>query len=64
MSKSAGPDKSDAQADLKTKAKYRKPTIRTESLTAVAAVCNGIAGGGRKASTGSPGFCSSTKLKS
>lgn len=46
------------------KSKYRKPTIRSESLTAVAAVCNGIAGAGRKAGTGSPGFCSATKLKS
>lgn len=46
------------------KSKYRKPTVRTESLTAVAAVCNGVAGSGRKASTGSPGFCTSSKLKS
>jgi hypothetical protein len=30
----------------------------------VAAICNGVAGGGRKASTGSPNFCSSSKLKS
>jgi hypothetical protein len=43
------------------KPKYRKPTIKTESLTAVAAVCNGIAGGGRKATTPT---CNASKLKS
>ena len=48
----------------KKKSKYEKPVKKTEPLTAVAAVCNGISGGGRKASTGSPGFCSATKLKS
>ena len=48
----------------KTKAKYKKPTIKTESLTAVAAVCNGATGGGRKSITGAPDFCSASKLKS
>ncbi len=48
----------------KPKAKYKKPGITTESLTAVAAVCNGSTGAGRKASTGAPNFCSSSKLKS
>ena len=48
----------------KPKAKYQKPSLKTEKLTAVAAVCNGVAGSGRKASTGSPNFCTSTKLKS
>lgn len=46
------------------KLKYEKPSIKTESLTAVAALCNGVAGGGRKASTGAPDFCVSNKLKS
>ena len=46
------------------KSAYRKPTIRTESLTAVAAVCNGVSGGGRKSSTTSIPSCNSTKLKS
>lgn len=47
-----------------SKTKYRKPTVRTESLTAVAAVCNGATGGGRKGATTSPENCSATKLKS
>lgn len=48
----------------KTKRKYSKPSKKTESLTVVAAVCNGTSVGGKKASTGAPNFCSSTKLKS
>jgi hypothetical protein len=40
---------------------YEAPAIRTESLTAVAALCNGTTTGGRKAT--SPA-CNSTKLKS
>lgn len=50
--------------DKKPKKPYAKPTVRTEPLTAVAAVCNGLASGGRKAATGSPNFCSSSLLKS
>ena len=48
----------------KPKAKYEKPEIKTESLTAVAAVCNGTTLASRKASTGAPNFCLSTKIKS
>ena len=59
---------SDKRIDEKTKqnkkTKYSKPTLVTESLTAVAAVCNGSTGGGRKATTGAPNFCTSTFLKS
>ena len=52
------------QATGKHKAPYRKPVIQSESLTAVAVVCNGTLGGGRKGSTVIPPICSSTKLKS
>jgi hypothetical protein len=48
----------------KPKAAYEKPRLRTEKLTAVAALCNGTASGGRKASTGAPSFCAANKLKS
>lgn len=56
--------KKDSLSKSKSKQKYSKPAVKTESLTAVAAVCNGAGGGGRKASTGAPGFCNSGKLKS
>ena len=46
----------------KPKAKYEKPEIRTESLTAVAALCNGTNTGGRKAAVA--GGCAAAKLKS
>lgn len=48
----------------KPKAKYSKPEIRTESLTAVAAICNGTSTFGRKASTTGPTPCQASKLKS
>lgn len=48
----------------KKKRAYKKPEIKTESLTAVAAICNGSSAGGRKAAVGAPAFCSSSKLKS
>ena len=41
---------------------YRKPRVVTEKLTAVAAVCNGTATAGRKATGPSP--CNLSKLKS
>lgn len=44
-----------------SKPKYEKPMIKSESLTAVAALCNGSSGGGRKATTPA---CNSSKLKS
>lgn len=53
--------KSDQKA---SKSPYQKPSLKTEELTAIAALCNGSASGGRKASTGSPDFCQSSKLKS
>jgi len=40
---------------------YQKPAILTESLTAVAALCNGSAQGGRKAAIP---VCNANKLKS
>lgn len=48
----------------KQKRKYAKPQLKTESLTAVAALCNGSKTGGRKATTAAPDFCSSSRLKS
>jgi hypothetical protein len=48
----------------KPKQKYEKPRIKSESLTVVAALCNGTATGGRKASTGAPSFCNSARIKS
>jgi hypothetical protein len=54
-------DKGDTQ---RKKREYAKPSIKTESLTAIAALCNGHPGGGRKATAGAPNFCSSSKLKS
>lgn len=43
------------------KRQYEKPRVRSESLTAVAAVCNGTSTGGRKAT--SPA-CNTNRLKS
>jgi hypothetical protein len=43
------------------KAAYERPSIRTESLTAVAAVCNGTTTGGRKATAPT---CNASRLKS
>ncbi len=43
---------------------YEKPAVKTETLTAVAALCNGTLTGGRKSSTGAPNFCSAARLKS
>ena len=40
---------------------YEKPVIKTEGLTAVAAVCNGTTSGGRKAATP---LCNASRLKS
>lgn len=54
----------DKKVQLPGKRKYQKPSLKTESLTAIAAVCNGGTGGGRKATTGAPNFCSASKLKS
>ncbi|MCM2279396.1 MAG: hypothetical protein NDJ89_15075 [Oligoflexia bacterium] len=40
---------------------YQKPALRSESLTAVAALCNGSSTGGRKATTPT---CNASRLKS
>jgi len=48
----------------KEKLSYSKPTIKSEPLTTVAALCNGTTSGGRKATTGAPNFCNAGKLKS
>jgi hypothetical protein len=53
-----------ASSDPKTKPKlkYEKPALKSESLTAVAALCNGTTTASRKATAPVP--CSSSKLKS
>ncbi|MEK6704789.1 MAG: hypothetical protein AABZ06_03290 [Bdellovibrionota bacterium] len=48
----------------KQKTKYEKPARRTEKLTAIAALCDGAPGGGKKADTGSPDFCNTEMLNS
>jgi|GEM_PF-1646365 len=57
-------DFSNAKADAGKKRKYQSPKIVSEDLLAFGALCNGMTGGGRKASTGSPNFCNSGKLLS
>ncbi len=57
-------DKKNETAEKPDKLKYQKPEIKTEPLTTVAALCNGSATGGRKATTGAPNFCQVAKLKS
>lgn len=44
-----------------SKTLYEKPKVVTETLTAVAAVCNGSTHGGRKATTPA---CNANRLKS
>lgn len=55
---------SEKKAEKPSKKKYAKPTLRSESLTAVAAQCNGTTTGNRKASTGMPANCNASRLKS
>ncbi len=43
---------------------YTKPQIQTEELITFGAACNGMAVGGRKASTGAPNFCQANRLLS
>ncbi len=43
---------------------YRKPVVKTEPLTAVAALCNGTTTASRKVSTGGVPACNAAKLKS
>lgn len=51
--------------DVSVKKKpYEKPEIESEELLTFGALCNGAAGGGRKASTGGPSFCNAKKLTS
>lgn len=62
MSDQKTPNPSQIPAESEsTKAPYEKPSVTSESLTAVAALCNGTTSGGRKAT--SPA-CSAGKLKS
>ena len=46
------------------KKKYQKPKMKSESLMGFGALCNGLAIGGRKATTGAPDFCQASKLLS
>lgn len=55
-------DRNEAQPPEKKK--YESPAIESESLMAFGALCNGSTSGGRKASTGAPNFCSTSKLLS
>lgn len=48
----------------KQKKKYHKPKLKSESLMGFGALCNGLAIGGRKATTGAPDFCTASKLLS
>ncbi|MCM2323267.1 MAG: hypothetical protein NDJ90_08385 [Oligoflexia bacterium] len=57
-SKPAGETKKPEKAAKKP---YEKPAIASEALTAVAALCNGTTGGGRKATTPA---CTASRLKS
>ena len=47
-----------------SKKEYVKPTLISEKLNAYGAACNGQSTGGRKATTGAPGFCNTRKLQS
>ena len=64
MSKDRTPPNSQSTKNAKPKARYEKPALKTESLTVVAAICNGVAGAGRKSSTVTPPICNASKLKS
>ena len=46
----------------KAKKKYQSPKVKSENLMVYGALCNGMAGGGRKGSTGAG--CSVSKLRS
>tara|TARA_Y100000590_G_scaffold470553_1_gene666282 strand:- start:3633 stop:3806 length:174 start_codon:yes stop_codon:yes gene_type:complete len=46
------------------KKKYEPPQVRTQKLTAIASLCNGIGGGGRKSSVLPPASCSNNKINS
>lgn len=46
------------------KLEYVTPETQSEELMAFAAVCNGAATGGRKASTDTPDFCRADRLNS
>lgn len=55
---------SEAKNKKQPKKPYKKPVVKTESLTAVAALCNGTTTGSRKVSVGGPPVCDTNKLKS
>ena len=55
-------DSKQHNAEIK-KLAYQKPAVKSESLTTVAALCNGVASGGRKAVAGVSG-CQAGKIKS
>ncbi|MEK6577876.1 MAG: hypothetical protein AABZ55_01500 [Bdellovibrionota bacterium] len=58
MAQNKKPELEKETSKASARKKYEKPSIKTENLTAVAALCNGTSTGGRKA----VGPC--TKLKS
>ncbi len=51
----------DRNKSKKNKLKYEKPSLKSEELTAIAALCNGVSTGGRKASVPT---CNASRLKS
>lgn len=57
-------NKKDKVEKVTQKKKYEKPEIKSESLMAFGAVCNGMANGGRKATAGAPDFCNASRLLS
>ncbi len=54
----------ESKKNSRLKKKYISPKIMSEELMAFGALCNGSTGGGRKASTGAPNFCNTSKLLS
>lgn len=53
-----------SKSSKKTRKKYEKPTIDTETLNTYGAVCNGMSTGGRKATTLPPTPCNASKINS
>lgn len=62
--KTEATETSATDSNKKSKRKYVKPEIQSEKLNSYGALCNGTTGGGRKASTTAPAFCSATKRNS
>lgn len=57
-------EKNTAPSKEEEKRPYQAPSIKTESLLAFGAVCNGRAIGGRKDSPSLPSNCNATRLLS